>query len=119
LGYGARSRYWFVLVAIGLAVLAPCGCGGGPPRAPTIMRPLDQPHAVQVMARVFREFGLEPVRNRLIHFGQKDLQLNLDVASKERRFGIAYISWQDADQLGDELPKRHDPSAILVVRGSG
>lgn len=50
---------------------------------------------------------------------EKDGQLNLDVASKQRRFGIAYISWQDADQLGDELPRRHDPNAILVVRGSG
>jgi len=118
-GYGARFRHWFTRLAIGCALLTSAGCGSGPPRAPTILRPLDQPHAVAVMARVFREFGLDPVRNRLIHFGQKDGQLNLDVASKQRRFGIAYISWQDADQLGDELPRRHDPNAILVVRGAG
>jgi hypothetical protein len=119
LGYGAPFRHWFAFVAIASAVLAPAGCGGDPARAPTIMRPLDQPHAVAVMARVFREFGLEPVRNRVIHFGQRDGTLNLDIASKQRRFGIAYISWQDADQLGDELPRRHDPNAIIVVRGSG
>jgi len=119
LGQGAKFHDWFAHVAIGVTAVAWSGCGGVPASAPTILRPLDQPHAVAVMARVFREFGLEPVRNRLIHFGQKDGQLNLDIASKQRRFGIAYISWQDADQLGDELPKRHDPNAILVVRGAG
>jgi hypothetical protein len=112
-------RQSFEPLALWAGILASSGCGGGPPKAPTILRPIDQPHAVAVMARVFREFNLEPVRNRLIHFGSKDAQLNLDVASKERRFGIAYITWQDADQLGDELPRRHDPNAIIVVRGSG
>ena len=115
----AALHQWFAPLGVWAAVLASAGCGGGPPKAPTILRPLDQPHAVAVMARVFRQFGLEPVRNRVIHFGQKDAQLTLDVASKERRFGIAYISWQDADQLGDDLPKRHDPTAIMVVRGTG
>src|SRR5271166_2864065 len=84
-------RQSFEPLALWAGILASSGCGGGPPKAPTIRRPLDQPHAVAVMARVFRQFNLEPVRNRLIHFGQKDRQLNLDVASKQRRFGIAYI----------------------------
>ena len=55
------------------------------------------PHAVAVMARVFREFGLEPVRNRFIKFGAGRADLRLDVAAKDHRFGIAYITWQDAD----------------------
>jgi hypothetical protein len=71
------------------------------------------------MARVFRELGLEPVRNRMIRFGPNDAELRLDVAAKEKRFGIAYITWQDADQLGDSLPRRRDPDAIIVVRGNG
>ena len=71
------------------------------------------------MARVFRELGLEPVRNRIIKFGPNDAELQLDVAAKDQRFGIAYITWQDADKLGDDLPKRRDPDAIIVVRGNG
>ncbi len=71
------------------------------------------------MARVFREFSLEPVRNRTITFGPNDAQLRLDVAAKDKRFGIAYITWQDADKLGDALPKRGDPDAIIVVHGNG
>jgi len=71
------------------------------------------------MARIFREFGLEPVRNRVIKFGTSDVDLTLDIAAKDRRFGIAYITWQNADKLGDALPKRRDPDAIIVVRGNG
>jgi hypothetical protein len=83
------------------------------------LRPIDEPHAVAVMARVFRELGLDPVRNRVIQFGPNGGQLTLDVAARTRRFGLAYITWQDADKLGDDLPKRADPDAIIVVHGSG
>jgi hypothetical protein len=94
-------------------------CGGEDAKAPTILRPIDEPHAVAIMARVFRDFGLEPVRNRIIKFGPNDTDLRLDVAAKDKRFGIAFITWQDADRLGDNLPKRRDPDAIIVVRGNG
>jgi hypothetical protein len=108
-----------VLLTAAVLCAAAAGCGGGPPNAPTILRPLDEPHAVSVMAKVFRELGHEPVRNRNIKFGPNDAELRLDVAAKDHRFGIAYITWQDADKLGEELPKRRDPDAIIVVRGNG
>ena len=105
-------------LAVLLASVA-AGCGGDPPKAPPISRPIDEPHAVSIMARVFRELSVEPVRNRMIKFGPSDADLRLDVAAKDKRFGIAYITWQDADKLGDALPKRRDPDAIIVVRGNG
>jgi hypothetical protein len=71
------------------------------------------------MAGVFREFGLEPVRNRVVSFGEAGTELKLDIAAKDKQFGIAYITWQDADKLGDALPKRRDPDALIVIRGSG
>lgn len=101
------------------AAVAALSCGGGPARGPSILRPIDEPHAVSIMARVFRQLRVEPVRNRTIKFGPHDAELNLDVAARDRRFGIAYITWQDADLLGDDLPKRRDPDAIMVVRGNG
>jgi hypothetical protein len=101
------------------AALVTAACGGGDPQAPTILRPVDEPHAVSIMARVFRQFDLEPVRNRVIKFGPNDTALRLDVAAQDRRFGIAYITWQDADKLGDALPKRVDPDAIIIVHGNG
>jgi hypothetical protein len=108
------------LLSLAALVAVPAaGCGGESPRVPTVLRPIDEPHAVSIMARVFRELGLEPVRNRIIRFGPNDAELRLDVAAKEKRFGIAYITWQDADKLGDSLPKRRDADAIIVVRGNG
>jgi hypothetical protein len=107
------------LLSLAALVAVPAGCGGEPSRTPTVLRPIDEPHAVSIMAHVFRELGLEPVRNRMIRFGPNDAELRLDVAAKEKRFGIAYITWQDADQLGDSLPRRRDPDAIIVVRGNG
>ena len=108
------------LLSLAALVAVPAaGCGGEPPRAATVLRPIDEPHAVSIMARVFRELGREPVRNRMIHFGANDAELRLDVAAKDKRFGIAYITWQDADKIGDALPKRRDPDAIIVVRGNG
>ena len=83
------------------------------------MRPIDEPHAVVVMARVFREFGIEPVRNRLIKFGHDQTELRLDLAARDHRFGVAYITWQDVDKLGEDLPKRREPGAMVVVRGNG
>jgi hypothetical protein len=110
-----RVTFPLAFAALALAV----GCGGGPPKAPTILRPIDEPHAVAIMARVFHQLGLEPVRNRVIKFGPNDAELTLDIAAKDRHFGIAYITWQDADKLGDDLPRRRDPEAIIVVRGNG
>jgi hypothetical protein len=95
------------------------GCGDDTPKAPPTLRPIDEPHAVAIMARIFRELGVEPVRNRNIKFGPTDTELRLDVAAKDKRFGIAYITWQDADKLGDAIPKRVDRDAIIVVRGNG
>ncbi len=106
-------------LAFAAVTLVMSACGGAAPKAPNILRPIDEPHAVSIMARIFRQFNLEPVRNRTITFGPGDTQLRLDVAAKDKRFGIAYITWQDADRLGDALPKRGDPDAIIVVHGSG
>ncbi len=102
-----------------LSARAALACSAEPPRSPTILRPIDEPHAVAIMARVFREFGIEPVRNRTITFGADGAALRLDIAARDRHFGIAYITWQDADKLGDDLPRRHDPDAIIIVRASG
>ena len=113
------TRAILATLAVSILVAAATGCGGEDAKSPTILRPLDEPHAVQIMASIFKDFGLEPVRNRMISFGTGDTQLKLDVAAKGKQFGIAYITWQDADKLGDALPKRRDPDAIIIVHGNG
>jgi len=107
------------LLSLVASVLAVAGCRGDSPRGTPVLHPIDEPHAVAIMANVFREVGLSPVRNRIIKFGAHDAELRLDVAAKEKRFGVAYVTWQDADKLGDALPRRRDTDAVLVVRGNG
>jgi hypothetical protein len=116
--YG-RAVVLSIVVAVVGGGNASLGCSGDPPKAPNRLIPIDEPHAVSIMARVFRDFGLDPVRNRVVKFGANDADLTLNVAAKDRQFGIAYITWQAADKLGDALPKRRDPDAIIVVRGNG
>jgi hypothetical protein len=113
------TRVLATFATVSILVAAATGCGSEDAKSPTILRPLDEPHAVQIMASIFKDFGLEPVRNRMISFGTGDTQLKLDVAAKGKQFGIAYITWQDADKLGDALPKRRDPDAIIIVHGNG
>jgi hypothetical protein len=107
------------LAFVGIVLVLAPGCGGEPPKAPPVMRPIDEPHAVSIIMRVFRELGVDPERNRIIHFGDNASELRLDVAAKGKQFGIAYITWQDADKLGDALPRRRDPDTLIVVRGIG
>jgi hypothetical protein len=102
---------------LALAAAELSGCADAGPRAPTILRPIDEPHAVQAMATVFRQFGLEPVRNRMINIGAEGTPIRLDVAAKDKLYGIAYITFEDAEKLGDALPKRRDPDAIMIVQG--
>jgi hypothetical protein len=119
LGRVSTRAFFAALGGVSILVAAASGCGGEDAKSPTILRPLDEPHAVQIMASIFKDFGLDPVRNRMISFGTGDGQLKLDVAAKGKQFGIAYITWQDADKLGDALPKRRDPDAIIIVHGNG
>jgi hypothetical protein len=121
LAFGAVFGRAALLSLASIVAAAPpgAGCSSDPAKAPSILRPIDEPHAVAIMARVFSTFGLEPVRNRVIKFGPNDTPLTLDIAAKQRRFGIAYVTWQVADKLGENLPKRRDREATLVVRGNG
>jgi hypothetical protein len=95
------------------------GCGSEPPRAPSLMRPIDEGHAVSIIARELRTAKLNPERNRVIHVGANLIEVRLDVAPKDAKWGIAYVTNQDGQGLVDVLPKRRDPDTFLVLRGAG
>jgi hypothetical protein len=99
--------------------VAAVGCGGEPPRAPTLMRPIDEGHALQIIARVMRAQSVDVERNRVIHVGDQSKELRLDAAAKGQKWGIAYITNQDGATLLDVLPRRRDPDAFIVLRGNG
>jgi hypothetical protein len=108
-------------VALGMGVVA--ACGGEPPRAPTPLRPIDQGHAVVIVARAMKSLGFDPERGRTIHVANATStelkELTLDVAAKGKKWGIAYITNADGEALGDALPKRKDPERFTVIHGVG
>lgn len=83
------------------------------------MRPIDEGHAVSLIARELRDAHFSPERNRVIHVGPSLTELRLDVAPKDAKWGISYITNQDGQALADVLPKRRDPDTFLILRGAG
>jgi hypothetical protein len=123
LGRGALQGIWalrrLLLAGAGAGAAAAVACAGPPASDPPILRPIDEPQAIAIMAHVFRQLQVEPVRNRVIRFGPHDAELVLDVAARDRAFGIAYITHEDAEDLAGDLPPHPASDAILVVRGNG
>jgi hypothetical protein len=108
-----RTLGAFAALAVGVS------CGGDPPRPPPIARPIDEPHAVMIILPVFQELNVDVERNRIIHVGDDQRQLRLDVAAKGKGWGIAYITNTDGEKLGPDLPVRKDPDQLVVMDASG
>lgn len=106
-------------LVLGGVVVVLAGCPSEPPRAPNIMRPLDEPHAVSIIASVFKEFNVDVERNRIIHVGDDPKELRLEVAAKGKTWGIAYLTSQEGDKLGATLPVRKDPDQLIIMDASG
>jgi hypothetical protein len=77
------------------------------------MHPVEERRAVEIIARVFGEAGFDPEANRAVTYEGKALRV--DVAATGKRFGIAYLSRQDQEELGDVLPKHDSDSDALVI----
>src|SRR5207244_1684319 len=94
-----------VRLASAFVLLAALGCGGEPPRAPTPLRPIDQAHAVSIIARAMRVVQFDPEKGRTIHVqspsGGDLKELVLDVSAKGHKWGIAYITNADGEKLAD------------------
>src|SRR5579883_3307069 len=99
------------------------GCGGEPPRAPAPLRPIDQAHAVSIIARAMRALKFEPEKGRTIHVappqGGEMRELQLDVAAKDHKWGIAYITNADGEKLADVLPRSRDAERFTILHCAG
>jgi hypothetical protein len=106
-----------------LIALVAIACGSDPPRAPTPLRPIDEAHAASIIAHAIRAVGFGAEKGRTIHLtapnGTEMRELKLDVAAKGKKWGVAYITATDGEQLGDVLPRSRDPERFTVVHGAG
>jgi len=111
-----RRRLVGTLVLGALAV----ACGGPPPRTANPTRALDERRAVQIIVRAFHDERDRPIPGRSIEVtpGKK---LEIDVGSQAKKYGVAYVTANERQKLGNALPQR-DPSmgdALLLVSGGG
>lgn len=104
-------------IALGLVSLATfLGCGGPDAKAPNPTRPLDERRAIEIIIRGFRDEGDHPVPGRKVDIAEGK-QLEIDVASEGRKFGVAYVTDNERLALGDVIPKPSNDDQLHLVRG--
>jgi hypothetical protein len=93
------------------------GCGPGEVRAPNPTRPLDERRAIEVIRRAIQNEGEAPASGRDIKL-VSGKALHLDVGVEGHEYGIAYITADDAQKLGNAIPPPNKKDERLrLVRG--
>lgn len=109
---GTTRAVWAGTWAAGLCLLA-MGCSSEGARAPNPTKPIDERRAVEVIARAMRDARIDPAAGRDERVGQKTLHIDVGVAGK--RYGVAYITADDAQALGDTIPTPNNKDEKLKL----
>lgn len=101
------------------ATLAQSACGPGEAKAPNPTRSLDERRAVEVIRRAVQSQGQTPAPSRLIKLVGGVVEIRVDVSVQGHEYGIVYISVEDAQKLGNAIPKpnKRDERLRLVRAG--
>lgn len=110
---GRRGGGWAALV-LPLLVM---GCGSEGARAPNPTKPIDERRAIEVIGRAMRSERVDPAAGRDENVAGKTIHIDVGVAGKQ--YGVAYITAEDATQLGDAIPSpnKKDEKLKLVPVG--
>jgi hypothetical protein len=104
---------WTVLGAIVLV----SGCGPGQVRAPNPTRALEERRAIEIIRRAMNTGGIKPAPGRDIQL-VTGKTIHIDVSVEGHDYGIAYITSDDAQDLGSAIPTRNQKDERLrLVRG--
>jgi hypothetical protein len=103
--------------AASLALTLGCAQGAPPPKHP--LRPISEKRAAELIARVFREAGLEPENDRYLRVYPHDKRLRLEVAAAGRHFGVAYLTAADWDAFSDVLPPHPKDDSLAIGAAEG
>ena len=126
-GQGATRRVFLALALAGGASTAVCaaGCGPGEAKAPNPTRPLDERRAIEVIRRAIKAEGADPDAGRDEAIGgggggSGGKTLHVDVGVQGHAYGVAYISSEDARDLGDAIPppNKKDEKLKTVALGA-
>lgn len=105
-------------VALGFFTILAAACGPEEVRAPNPTRSLDERRAIEVIRRAVAEAGARPAaaRDVELHNGKT---LHVDVSVEEHEYGIAYISDDDSEKLGDAIKPPNKPGEKLNLERVG
>src|SRR5690242_4688427 len=106
---------WLALAAGALLAL---GCGPGEARAPNPTRPLDERRALEVIAKAIEGEGEHPNPGRDVTL-VSGKTLHVDVSIDGHDYGVAYISTDDAQKLGEAIPPRNKKDERLRLTRAG
>jgi len=91
-----------MIAAAAVLGMTALGCGPEEVRAPNPTRSLDERRAVEVIRRAVSQEGEQPAPGRDVEL-RTGKTLHVDVSIEGHDFGIAYISDDDRDKLGDAI----------------
>jgi hypothetical protein len=98
--------------------LAQGGCGPGEARAPNPTRTLDERRAIEVIRRAVQNQGQTPAPGRIIKLAGS-VDVRIDVSVQGHAYGIVYISVEDAQKLGNAVPKPNNRDERLRLVRAG
>jgi len=83
------------------------------------MRSLDERRALEVIQRAVKNEGVDPAAGRDVKLTGNAKQIHIDVGIAGKDYGIAYVSTDDAQKLGDAIPPaaKKDERLRLVRAG--
>lgn len=94
------------------------GCGPGEARTPNVLRTLDERRALEVVRQTMLSEGVRPAPGRDVKM-PNGKSLRLDVGVEGHEYAIAYVTTDDAAQLGAALPPRNQKDERLRLMHAG
>jgi len=107
-----------ILRAVGVLLLLG-GCAPEEAKAPNPTRSLDERRALEVIRRALKSEGVDPAPGRDEPLAGTSKTLHIDVGVQGHAYGIAYISAEDAQDLGDALPAANKKEEKLKLVRTG
>ena len=80
------------------------GCGPGEAKAPNALHPIDERRAIELISKAIASEKAEPDGGRDERVPGSGKVFRVTVGVKGKRYGIAYVTAEEAATLGDLIP---------------